>query len=59
MKILIVIDQYDGANNGTTISARRFVKYLRKNGNTVKVLSTGQKEIDKYDFKRSKINTYC
>ena len=44
MKILIVIDQYDGANNGTTISARRFVKYLRKNGNTVKVLSTGEKK---------------
>ena len=30
MKILIVIDQYDGANNGTTISARRFVENLRK-----------------------------
>ena len=55
MKILIVIDQYDGANNGTTISARRFVKYLRKNGNTVKVLSTGQKEIDKYVLKEVKL----
>ena len=55
MKILIVIDQYDGANNGTTISARRFVKYLRKNGNTVKVLSTGEKEVDKYVLKEVKL----
>ena len=48
MKILIVIDQYDGANNGTTISARRFVENLRKRGNEVKVISTGKEEEGKY-----------
>ena len=48
MKILIVIDQYDGANNGTTISARRFVENLRKRGNDVRVISTGKEEDGKY-----------
>lgn len=48
MKILIVIDQYDGANNGTTISARRFVENLRKRGNEVRVISTGKEEENKY-----------
>lgn len=48
MKILIVIDQYDGANNGTTISARRFVDNLRKRGNDVRVISTGKEEEGKY-----------
>ena len=48
MKILIVIDQYDGANNGTTISARRFVENLRKRGNEVRVISTGKEEKEKY-----------
>ena len=28
MKIVLVIDQFDDANNGTTISARRFAKAL-------------------------------
>ena len=28
MKILIVIDQFDDANNGTTISAKRFAEGL-------------------------------
>ena len=48
MKILIVIDQYDGANNGTTISARRFVENLRKRGNDVRIISTGKEEDGKY-----------
>lgn len=48
MKILIVIDQYDGANNGTTISARRFVENLRKRGHEVRVISTGKEEEGKY-----------
>ena len=30
MKILIVIDQFDNSNNGTTISARRFAKGLQE-----------------------------
>lgn len=48
MKILIVIDQYDDANNGTTISARRFSETLRNHGNEVKILSTGLPGDDKY-----------
>ncbi len=52
MKILIVIDQYDGANNGTTISARRFVDNLRKKGHEVKIVSTGEKDKNKYIVKK-------
>lgn len=55
MRILIVIDQYDGANNGTTISARRFVENLRKLGNEVRVISTGKKEKDKYIVKKLRL----
>ena len=49
MKILIVIDQFDNSNNGTTISARRFAKGLQDAGNEVYVVSTGNKE-DEYKF---------
>ena len=49
MKILIVIDQFDNSNNGTTISARRFAKGLQESGNEVYVVSTGDKK-DEYKF---------
>lgn len=49
MKILIVIDQFDNSNNGTTISARRFAKGLQEAGNEVYVVSTGEKQ-DEYKF---------
>lgn len=49
MKILIVIDQFDNSNNGTTISARRFAKGLQDAGNEVFVVSTGNKK-DEYKF---------
>ena len=49
MKILIVIDQFDNSNNGTTISARRFTKGLQSTGNEVYVVSTGDKK-DEYKF---------
>lgn len=55
MNILVVIDQYDGANNGTTISARRFVDNLRKDGNEVRVISTGKQDKDKYVVKELKL----
>ena len=51
MKILIVIDQYDNLSNGTTISAKRFVDGLRKNGNEVQILSTGKDGKDKFSLK--------
>ena len=49
MKILIVIDQFDNSNNGTTISARRFAKGLQDHGNEVYIVSTGDKK-DEYKF---------
>ena len=48
MKILLVIDQFDAANNGTTISAKRFATHLREHGNEVRVISTGAPSEDKY-----------
>ena len=52
MKILIVIDQFDNSNNGTTISARRFAKVLQDAGHEVFVASTGtQKDEYKYNLR--------
>lgn len=48
MKILLVIDQFDAANNGTTISAKRFANHLREHGNEVRVISTGAEAENKY-----------
>ena len=48
MKIVLVIDQFDDANNGTTISARRFAKALRDHGNEVRVIATGKPADYKY-----------
>ena len=44
MKILIVIDQYFSANNGMTISARRFTRVLREHGHEVRLLCTNNPE---------------
>lgn len=49
MKILLVIDQFDNSNNGTTISARRFAKGLQEAGNEVYVVSTGNSK-NEYKF---------
>ena len=48
MKIVLVIDQFDEANNGTTISARRFAMALREHGNEVRVIATGKPADYKY-----------
>ena len=42
MKIVLVIDQFDDANNGTTISARRFAAALKEHGNEVRVIAIGK-----------------
>ncbi|MGI5977251.1 MAG: glycosyltransferase [Candidatus Limivicinus sp.] len=47
MKIVLVIDQFDQGNNGTTITARRYAEQLRRRGHTVKVLAAGGPEPDK------------
>ena len=44
MKILLVTDQYYQANNGLTISIRRFAKVLSEHGNEVRILSFGKPE---------------
>ena len=51
MKILIVIDQFDDANNGTTISAKRFAEGLIDLGHEVYVVSTGKPNENKYVVK--------
>ncbi len=48
MKIVLVIDQFDDANNGTTISARRFAQALKEHGNEVRVIATGKPADYKY-----------
>ena len=48
MKILLVIDQFDSGNNGTTISAQRFARALRGLGHEVRVLASGKPAQDKY-----------
>ena len=48
MKILLVIDQFGDANNGTTISAMRFADMLKQHGHEVRVVSTGDEEEGKY-----------
>ena len=52
MKILIVIDQFDDANNGTTISAKRFAEGLMNLGHEVYVVSTGKPAENKYVVKK-------
>ena len=40
MKILLISDQFYSANNGMTISGRRFAKTLIRRGHSVRVVST-------------------
>lgn len=44
MRILLVTDQYYSANNGMTISARRFKKILEQHGHEVRVLTCAKPE---------------
>ncbi len=48
MKIVLVLDQYDNENNGTTISAARFAETLRGRGHKVVVISTGEPRENKF-----------
>ena len=41
MKIVLVIDQFDDSNNGTTVTARRFAGQLRRRGHEVVILAGG------------------
>lgn len=43
MKIVLVIDQFDDSNNGTTVTARRFARaQLRRRGHEVVILAGGR-----------------
>lgn len=55
MKILLVNDQYFDANNGMTISTRRFAKVLEEHGHEVRVVSTGKPTDTPYAMKKKKI----
>ncbi len=48
MKILLVIDQFDADNNGTTMTARRLADTLVKHGHEVSVVSTGKPAPNKF-----------
>lgn len=48
MKILLVMDQYDEGNNGTTVSARRFAMALKEEGHEVRVAASGKAADGKY-----------
>jgi glycosyltransferase involved in cell wall biosynthesis/1-acyl-sn-glycerol-3-phosphate acyltransferase len=47
MHIVMVLDQYDSLNNGTTVTAHRYAEELRVRGHTVTVLASGMAEEDK------------
>ncbi len=55
MKILFVSDQYGAANNGLTISARRYAEVLRAHGHEVRVLSTNNCEADGYCVREMRV----
>ena len=42
MNIVLVIDQFDNGNNGTTITARRYAEQLRRRGHRVTILAGGR-----------------
>ena len=51
MRILLVLDQFDGANNGNTNSARRLRETLIRHGHEVRVAAEGEsRPDDKYGF---------
>ena len=54
MKIVLVIDQFDDANNGTTISAQRFARALVDHGNQVRVIAIGKNTDYKYAVRQMK-----
>ena len=58
MKILLVTDQFFSANNGMTISARRFCETLRAHGHTVRIVSTGRPGDTEYLMKKQYIPVF-
>ena len=50
MKILIVLESYDGASNGNTISARTLADRLKARGHEVRIAAAGESREDKWGF---------
>lgn len=55
MKIVLVVDQYDIGNNGTTMSARNLVEAMRERGHQVSVVGMGKEGENKYVLPELKI----
>lgn len=51
MKILLIVDQFDNGNNGTTMTSQRLYEGLKELGHEVRVVSTGGSRKDKYVVK--------
>lgn len=52
MKLLLVLDQYDGATNGNTMTARRLAANMREKGHEVRIAASGEsRKGEKYGFK--------
>lgn len=58
MNILLVVDQFFSANNGMTVSARRFTETLRKHGHTVRIVCTENPEDPELSCQRQKIPVF-
>lgn len=52
MRIVLVIDQFDDSNNGTTITAQRYAASLRQRGHEVRVVAVGAPKKDKYPVRK-------
>ena len=52
MIIVLVIDQFDSGNNGTTVTARRYAEALRSLGHTVRVVAAGAPAPDKFPVRK-------
>ncbi len=51
LRICMVIDAWDDANNGGVVSTRRFTDLLRAKGHTVEILATGNPAPGKFPLK--------
>ena len=50
MKILLVLELYDGASNGNTISAHHLADNLRARGHEVRIAASGETYDGKWGF---------
>ena len=58
MRVLLVLDQYDGVTNGTTMTARRLADSLRERGHEVRIASSGEDREGIWGFGEYKIPVF-